>query len=58
MCYRGRETVTVGREISIALVDLGVFPIRDIPWRLKSAQDVLMVANLVLERLSDPGSKS
>jgi hypothetical protein len=37
-------------EISDALVNLGVFTIRDIPERLKSAQDVLMVASLILER--------
>jgi hypothetical protein len=37
-------------EISDALVDLGVFPIWDIPERPKSAQDVLTVADLILER--------
>jgi hypothetical protein len=36
-------------EISDALVDLGVFPIQDIPKRSKSAQDVLIAAGLVLE---------
>jgi hypothetical protein len=38
-------------EISNALVNLGVFPIRDIPAQPKSADDVLTVVNLVLERL-------
>jgi hypothetical protein len=41
------------REISDALVDLGVFPIQDIPQHLKSAQDVLMVTDLILERLRE-----
>jgi hypothetical protein len=40
-------------EISNALVDLGVFPIQGIPERLKSAQDVLMTAGLVLEHLRE-----
>jgi hypothetical protein len=38
-------------EIFDALVDLGMFPIRDIPTQPRSAQDVLMVASLVLEHL-------
>jgi hypothetical protein len=38
-------------EISDALVDLGVFPIRDIAAHLESAQDVLTAASLILERL-------
>jgi hypothetical protein len=38
------------REISDAL---GVFPIWDIPQRLKSAQDVLMAAGLILEHLRE-----
>jgi hypothetical protein len=38
-------------EISEALVDLGVFPIWDIPKRPKLDRDVLTVAGLILERL-------
>jgi hypothetical protein len=38
-------------EISDALVDLGMFPIRDIPSKPRSTQDVLMVVRLVLEQL-------
>jgi hypothetical protein len=37
------------REISDALVDLDVFPIRDIPTQLRSAQDVQTVVHLILE---------
>jgi hypothetical protein len=40
-------------EISDARVDLGVFPIRDIPECLKSVQDVLMVLGRILEHLWD-----
>jgi hypothetical protein len=40
-------------ENSDALVDLGVLPIRDIPTQPRSAQDVLTVASLVLERLQE-----
>jgi hypothetical protein len=40
-------------EISDALVDLGMFPIRDIPVQPRSAQDVLTTASLVLERLRE-----
>jgi hypothetical protein len=40
-------------EISDALVDLGMFPIQDIPAQLKSSQDVLTVASLVLDRLRE-----
>jgi hypothetical protein len=40
-------------EISDAPVDLGVFPIRDIPERLKSSWDVLTVAGLILEHLRE-----
>jgi hypothetical protein len=48
-------------EIFDALVDLGMFPNWDIPESPKSAQDVLVVASLVLECLweehvSDVGS--
>jgi hypothetical protein len=39
------------REISDALVDLNVLPIRDIPSQPRSAKDVLAVFILVLERL-------
>jgi hypothetical protein len=37
-------------EIFDALVDLGVFPIWDIPFLLKSAQEDLASASLILER--------
>jgi hypothetical protein len=37
--------------ISDALVDLGMLPVQDIPQFLKSAQEVLLVADLVLRRL-------
>jgi hypothetical protein len=40
-------------EISDALVDLGVFPIGDIPAHPESAQDILTVVNLILERLRE-----
>jgi hypothetical protein len=40
-------------EISNALVDLGVFPIRDIPAQPRSAQDVLTAASFVLEHLRE-----
>jgi hypothetical protein len=48
-------------EIYDVLVDLGVFPIRDAPEHLKSAQDAFTVAGLILEslqeeRASDAGS--
>jgi hypothetical protein len=48
-------------EIYDALVDLGVFPIRDVPKHLKSAQDAFAVASLILEsqqeeRASNAGS--
>jgi hypothetical protein len=39
--------------ISNALVDLGVFPIQAIPKRPKSAQVVLTVSSLILERLRE-----
>jgi hypothetical protein len=48
------EVMTLSRsvmEISDALVDLEVFPIRDIPERPQSARDVLTATCLVLERL-------
>jgi hypothetical protein len=40
-------------EISDALVDLGVFSIWDILLHLKSAQDAMIVAGLVLEHLQE-----
>jgi hypothetical protein len=48
-------------EISDALVDLGVLPIRDIFESPKSAQDILTAASLIFEHLqeehaSDTGS--
>jgi hypothetical protein len=40
-------------EISNALVDPGVFPIRDIPVHPESSQDVLTVASFILESLRE-----
>jgi hypothetical protein len=40
-------------EISDAFVDLGAFPIWDFPTHPESAQDVLMMASLILERLQE-----
>jgi hypothetical protein len=40
-------------EISDALVDLGVFPIRDIHEHPQSAQDVLTAVGLILECLRE-----
>jgi hypothetical protein len=40
-------------EISDALIDLGVFPIRDIHTHPESAQDVLMVTSLILEHMRE-----
>jgi hypothetical protein len=40
-------------EISDALVDLGVFSIWDILLHLKSAQDAMIVAGLILEHLQE-----
>jgi hypothetical protein len=51
---RAAETVQLSpsvMKISNTLVDVGVFPIRDIPMHPKSAQDVLTVASFVLEHL-------
>jgi hypothetical protein len=51
---RAAEAVTLSRSvmgISYSLVNLGAFPIQDIPKRLKSAQDVLTAVGLVLERI-------
>jgi hypothetical protein len=45
-------------EISDALVDLCVFPIRHIPTQPRSARDVLMVVSLVLERLQEEHASS
>jgi hypothetical protein len=38
-------------EISNALADLSMFPIRDSPAHLESAQDVPTAANIILEHL-------
>jgi hypothetical protein len=38
-------------EISDALIDLGVFPIWDVPLLSKPAQEVLASASLILEHL-------
>jgi hypothetical protein len=51
-CERAIEVMQLSRsvmEISNALVDLGMFPIQDIPVQLRSVQDVLTAASLVLE---------
>jgi hypothetical protein len=40
-------------KIFDALVDLGMFPIWDIPVQQRSAQDVRMMASLVLEHIQD-----
>jgi hypothetical protein len=45
-------------EIFDALVDLGVFPIWDIPAHSESAQDVPMAANLVLKHLREEHASS
>jgi hypothetical protein len=53
---RAIEAVRLSRlvmEISDALIDLGVFPIRDIPLLLRSAQEVLVSADLILEHLRE-----
>jgi hypothetical protein len=49
---RGRHlSVRLVMEISDPLVDLGVFPIQDIPRLPKSAHEVLAVTGLILERM-------
>jgi hypothetical protein len=40
-------------ELSDTLVDLGVFPIRDVPAQPRWAKNVLTVVSLVLERLQE-----
>jgi hypothetical protein len=45
-------------EISNALVDLDVFPNRDIPAQPRSTQDVLTAVSLVLERLQEEHASS
>jgi hypothetical protein len=40
-------------EVSNTLVDLGMMPIRDIPQLPNMAQEVLAVADLILERLRE-----
>jgi hypothetical protein len=55
------EAVQLSRlvmEISDALVNLSVFPIQDIPAHLKSIQDVLTAASLILERLQEEHASS
>jgi hypothetical protein len=50
------EAVRLSRlamEISDALINLGVFPIRDTPLLMKSAQEVLVSTGLILERLRE-----
>jgi hypothetical protein len=44
--------------ISDALVDLGAFPIWDILAHLELAQDVLTLANLILEHLWEEHASS
>jgi hypothetical protein len=46
------------REISDALVDLDMFPIRNIPSQPRSSQDLLMAAGLVSERLQEEHASS
>jgi hypothetical protein len=53
---RATEVVQLFRSVmkkSDALVDLGVFPIRDIPAQLRSARYVLTMVSLVLECLRE-----
>jgi hypothetical protein len=45
-------------EISNSLVDLGAFPIWDIPAHLESAQDVWTMVNLNLECLQEEHASS
>jgi hypothetical protein len=45
-------------NIKDVTVDLGVFPIRDIPAQPRSAQDVLTVASVVLEHLREEHAPS
>jgi hypothetical protein len=46
-----RELSQLVMGILDVLVDLGMFPIRDIPRHPKMAQGVLAVASLILEHL-------
>jgi hypothetical protein len=58
---RAAEAVQLSRlimEISEALVDLGVFPIRDIPVHPKLAQDVLTATSLVFEHQREEQASS
>jgi hypothetical protein len=58
---RATEAMQLSRsvmEISDALVDLGVFPNRDIPTQPRSAQDALTVASLALECLREEHASS
>jgi hypothetical protein len=55
------EAVTLSQsvmEISNALINLGVFPIWNIPERPQSSQDVLMAASLILEHLREERDSS
>jgi hypothetical protein len=55
------EAVQLSRsvmEIFEPLVDLGVFPIQDIPAHSKSTQDILTVASLVFKRLQEEHASS
>jgi hypothetical protein len=49
------QLLQLAMGISNALVDLGMLSFRDIPQFLKSAQEVLMAAGLLLEFLRDRG---
>jgi hypothetical protein len=40
-------------EIYDVMIDLGMFRTQDIPTQLRSAQDVMMTASLVLEHLRE-----
>jgi hypothetical protein len=58
MHRQGQATIAVVTEISDALVDLEMLPIQDIPQQPKSAQEVLMVASLLLELPREPHASS
>jgi hypothetical protein len=45
-------------EISDALIDLGVFPIRDVPLLLKLAHEVFASTGLILEHLREEHASS
>jgi hypothetical protein len=53
---RATEAVGLSRlvmEITDALINVGLFPIRDIPWLPKSTQEVLALTGLILEQLQE-----